>query len=154
MNTNNIRIGDGFGRFVKRAGAKSSAMVSLFLILSFNYCIAQPDKDYQYITKTIIGNRVTNRMLIDSVTKTRFILDTTQIYVEAIDKDGNLLWRTDPWKDSKSKSFKVLRPVIILFRIKNNVLTGNKNAIVIYYNSSLEGYLDEKTGAFTFLGQD
>jgi hypothetical protein len=92
--------------------------------------------------------------LIDSSSGERFYLDTSLIYVSAFDKSGNLIWKTDPWKDNNLGEYRVKRPKIRYFGFERDKRTDNIEVIGISYNNSQFGYLDKLTGKFTFLGQD
>ena len=108
----------------------------------------------QYITHATLKNNLKNYTLVDSISGTMFVLDSTQIYVTAIDKGGKELWRTDPWKDNKLEEYRVKRPKIILFNFANNKWTDNKEVIWIVYNNTQFGILDKSNGKFTWFGQD
>ena len=122
----------------------------LMFLLSINICEGQTE----YIGRAMLDNNIKNFTLIDTISETKFILDTTQIYVTAIDKNGNQLWRTDPCKDNNIREYRVKRPIIILFRFANNEWTDNKEVIWIVYNNTQFGIIDKSTGKFTWFGQD
>jgi len=85
----------------------------------------------------------------------KFILDTLHIYVEAIDENGNRLWKTDPWSDAKLPVYRqIKRPQIVTFWLRNDSTTNNKEVVAIMYDNSQTGFIDERTGKFTFFGQD
>jgi hypothetical protein len=92
--------------------------------------------------------------LIDNSSGERFYLDTSLIYVSAFDKSGNLIWKTDPWKDNNLMEYRVKRPRIDYFKFEKNKWTDSIEVIGIGYNNSQFGYLDKLTGRFTFQGQD
>jgi hypothetical protein len=119
----------------------------------------------QYIGRYTLDNDIENFTLIDITSETKFILDFTQIYVTAIDKDGNQLWRTDPWKDNNLMEYRVKRPIIVFFHFttmeEKMVLNAprlmpflNKEVIWIIYNNTQFGIIDKLTGEFIFFGQD
>lgn len=98
---------------------------------------------------------VKKRVLKDSATKTKFILDKDQIYVTAVDSNGKQLWKTDPWKDNKVMVYRIKRPIIITFTLtKDPAWTKNVEVIWIGYDNSQFGALDKQTGKFTFYGQE
>ena len=99
-------------------------------------------------------NGVKKFLLIDSTTKTKFILDSTQIYITAIDSNGKQLWRTDPWKDNKLMVYRIKRPIIVHFRLGYSAWSGKTQIIGIRYDNSQFGFIDKLTGKFTWLGQD
>ena len=92
--------------------------------------------------------------LIDNSSGSRFYLDTALINVCAFDKTGNLIWKTDPWKDNNLMEYRVKRPKIDYFKFEKNKWTDSIEVIGIEYNNSQFGYLDKLTGRFTFQGQD
>ena len=122
----------------------------LLFLLSIIFCVGQT----QYIGEYILDTNIENFTLFDTTSETRFILDSTQIYVTAIDKDGNQLWRIDPWKDNNLKEYRVERPIIVVFYFANNKFTGNKEVIWIVYNNTQFGIIDKLTGEFEYFGQD
>ncbi len=92
--------------------------------------------------------------LIDTITAMEFILDTSRVYISAIDAKGKLLWKTDPWKDNRLDEYRIKRPIISSFYFANNQWTKNKEIIWIVYNNTQFGIVDKKTGTFTWFGQD
>jgi hypothetical protein len=94
------------------------------------------------------------KVLVDSLSGDRFILDTTQIIVTAINYKNDTLWSTDPWKDYKLPIYRVNRPKITYFILTKNEHTNNQEVIWIAYNNSQFGILNKKTGKFTWFGQD
>jgi hypothetical protein len=85
----------------------------------------------------------------------KFVLDTSHIYIEAIDENGSRLWKTDPWKDAKLPVYRMIkRPKIVTFYLLNDSTTSNREVIAIMYQSSQCGDIDLRTGKFTFFGQD
>jgi hypothetical protein len=93
--------------------------------------------------------------LVDSVTKNYFILDANHIYITAFDRTGKKLWKTDPYKDSNMGEYRTKRPLIVNFEFSSdNWCSGNTKVIWINYNNTQAGYIDLKTGKFSFCGQD
>jgi hypothetical protein len=92
--------------------------------------------------------------LSDDSTKTLFILDTSQVFIIALDSMGRQLWRTDPWKDNHIEMYRIQRPVIVKFFFANNEWTNNKEAIWIVYNNTQFGIVEKANGKFTWFGQD
>ena len=98
---------------------------------------------------------IKKKVLIDKRNKVSFIIGTTQTIIEARRKNGDLIWRTNPWNDNKLHAFMInLCPYIVIFDFENDERTNNKEAIMIGYNLTHFGYLDKKNGKFTFLGND
>ena len=92
--------------------------------------------------------------LVDDLTKTKFILDTTQIEITAIDITGKTLWTTDPRKDGNLETYRIAHPKIVYFKLEFDEHTAHKEVIKIAYNNSQFGIIDKATGKFTFHGQD
>jgi hypothetical protein len=126
------------------------ALVTLLLSCIFSVCLAQPATcDIQRIPN------IQNKLLIDKRTHYHFILDTTQTTIEARRKNGDLIWRTNPWKDNYIPfAAENHCPCIVIFQFANDWRTNNHEVIMISYNSTLCGYLDKQNGRFTLLGQD
>ena len=93
-------------------------------------------------------------ILEDSITGTRFILDSNHINIYALSKIGDTLWKTDPWKDNKLDTYRFTRPVIVYYKFANSVRTKNEEVIWIIYINTQFGIIDKKTGKFRFMGQD
>jgi hypothetical protein len=55
--------------------------------------------------------------LIDSISGNVFLLDTTHITISAFAKNGTIVWKTDPWKDSNLAIYRTARPVIVYFAL-------------------------------------
>ena len=141
-------------RFV-RAFMKNYAVLLAVLLLSTNICFGQ--KVVEYIAHGTYENNLKILTLQDFVTKTKFILDSAQITITAVDINGKQLWLTDPWKDNKLKIYRVDRPIIVSFYLGKagwNSSDPKKEVIWIGYNNTQFGTLDKCTGKFTFLGQD
>jgi hypothetical protein len=98
--------------------------------------------------------RVQNRKITDTSSGITFVLDSVQIYIEAKDKSGKLLWRSDPWKDNNLSKYRTSRPIIINFTMAKNKKSHYKSAIFISYDNTQFGWLEEESGKFTYLGQD
>lgn len=118
--------------------------------LNVNFCVGQT----VYVGHAKLNNNLKNRTLVDSIDGTKFTIDTTQIYVTAIGKNGKQLWCTDPWKDTKLMEYRVKRPIIVQFDFANNKWTDNQNVIWIVYNNTQFGIIDKSTGKFKWFGQD
>ena len=107
-----------------------------------------------YTSRANLKNRIKNYTLTDSISGTTFVLDSTNIYITAFDKNGKQLWKTDPWKDNDLGIYRVQRPVIVHYSLANNDRTNKEEVIWITYQNTQFGYIDKKNGRFTFLGQD
>ncbi len=124
--------------------------ISTFTWFNLNFCVGQNE----YVGYSKLKNSLKSQTIIDTKTGTKFTLDSTQIFVDAFDKKGKLIWRTDPWKDKKLKEYRVKRPIIIQFKFANNKWTFHKKAIWIVYNNTQFGTINLLSGKFTWLGQD
>lgn len=145
-----------------------SVVLSIFISMLFLKGLAQSR------TTTVIydgqGNvvggshiRIPYRMpvtLTDSSSGKIFTLDSSHIIVCGIDKNGNVLWKTDPWKDNNIEIYRTARPVIVDFtlamtdeRFSRMVPTGTTVLWIVYINTQF-GFLDLKNGKFFFCGQD
>ena len=108
-----------------------------------------------YSSKKVSLNTVKKPLtLIDDSTKTKFILDTAQIVITAVDINGKTLWTTDPRKDGNIEPYRIARPVIVYFKLGFDKHNSNKEVIHIAYNNSQFGVIDKSTGRFTSYGQD
>ena len=125
------------------------SLLILGCLISFS-CFAQS----QYVGHATLKNKVKSEILVDSLTGVNFHLDSTHIYITAINPSGDTLWRTDPWKDNKLSKYRVKRPVIVYFNFGIDKRNDNKEIIWITYNNTQFGHLDKESGKFHFKGQD
>jgi hypothetical protein len=111
-------------------------------------------------------------VLTDSSTNFKFVLDSAHIYVTAYNSVGDILWKTDPWKDNNIKIYRTKRPIIVnmVFGVNPgysdedlqfDTNTGysdsakkGKKVIWIQYINTQAGFIDLKTGAFHFMWQE
>jgi hypothetical protein len=106
-----------------------------------------------YIAHYIERDHIKSDTLTDINTGIKFIVDKERIFVKAIDKNGKQLWKKDPATDDKYSEYRVKRPVIVYFQIVKAPET-QANALLVRYNNSQFGCLDEKTGKELSGGQD
>jgi hypothetical protein len=130
-------------------------MKRLLFILSIHcfvisFCLAQ----VTYMGHFRLKNDLKNHILLDRQIKTKFILDSVQVYISAMDSTGKEAWQTDPWKDNNIKVYRVKRPIIIYFDFGKDIRDSTREVIRITYNNSQFGFIDKQTGTFRLLGQD
>lgn len=106
---------------------------------------------YTYTGHHTLKDQIKIDTIIDKTNGNKFILDKERIYIKALDKEGKLLWKTDPSVDNKIEEYRVKRPVIIYFAFD---LDNGKEVIWITYNNTQFGTLNKENGAFDFHGQD
>lgn len=135
---------------IRRDWVKATIAMMLLLRVS-EYSIAQNVDPLKYFN--ILDDKLP-RTIIDPKTQVKFTLDSSHIYVEARDKNGRALWKTDAWKDNKLPAYRFERPLIIDFSLSNDKHTNFQDAIVVEYESTQTGYLNIHTGRFRFIGQD
>lgn len=98
-------------------------------------------------------------VLIEPITNTKFYLDSTHVYITAINAKGDTLWRTDPWKDSNTHVYRTDRPIIVnwyfthLDREYSNEHAGELIIWLVYINTQF-GVLSLLDGKYYFYGQD
>jgi hypothetical protein len=127
-------------------------LLTFVLTLLTSLCFGQETK--QYVTNFTLRDRVKKDTLVDHDLKMTFILDSTRIYISALDHADNLVWRTDPWTDNKLDEYRVRRPVIVFYQFRKNEHTYGKEKIWITYSNTQFGTVDKLTGKFRWLGQD
>lgn len=108
----------------------------------------------QYVSHATLRVTHSADTLTDGFSSTKFIVDTSRIFVTALDGNGKLLWRTDPWKNNNLPAYRVKRPLIVDFYFAKNEWTESKEVIWIIYNNTQFGIIDKKTGNFKWFGQD
>lgn len=126
----------------------------LLFLFGAQFCSAQSDSMTTYIAHATIGPNGPLKILHDSTSRITFMVDTARVNITAVDAHKRILWRTDPWKDNMLDRYRVDRPIIVRFYFVNEKRTHNQNKILIVYNNTQCGFVDLKTGKFTFLGQD
>jgi hypothetical protein len=127
--------------------------IALLTIVIFALLLPTISKAQSYIAHYTYPDKIKKDTLTDTINNIKFIVDKERIYITAIDKSGKQLWKTDPAVDSKLEEYRVKRPTIVYFKLVLDK-SGKNIAIEIAYNNSQSGYLDEKSGKFTFIGQD
>ncbi len=125
------------------------ALLLVLWCLSSYYCSGQ-----QYVGHATLLVKSKTIILPDAATGNKFILDSTRIMITAFNPQGQQLWSTDAWQDNHLETYRVTRPVISYFALGKDKRTKGKEVIWITYNNTQFGFLDKKTGAFTWLGQD
>ena len=123
-----------------------TVLVSIFFLPCISY-------GQTYVAHYIERDHIKSDTLTDNNTGVKFIIDKDRIFVKAVDKTGNQLWKTDPATDNMLPEYRVKRPVIVSFQFQRKINSGAEE-IGIRYNNSQFGYLDKKTGKFQFAGQD
>ncbi len=132
-----------------------------FIFSLTSFCIfSQTTVIYNAKGKVVGGSHIKttpgkSMELVDSLTKNYYVLDSTHIYITAFDRTGKKIWKTDPYKDSHMEEYRTNRPIIVNFKFdSDNWCSGKTKVIWINYNNTQAGYLDLKTGKFSFCGQD
>jgi len=99
--------------------------------------------------------------ITDSTTYNYFVLDSTHTIIAAFSKTKQFIWKTDPRKDSSLPNYRHKNPTITYFQIgelgRNIDISKNKKGervLFVRYSNSQFGFLDLKTGKFSFEGQD
>jgi len=109
----------------------------------------------QYVSHYTEKDRIKVDTLIDNQSGDRFFIDKERIFITAIDKNGKLLWKTDPAIDNKLPKYRQDRPTVVYFAFGDDDRTKSKKKVIwLSYSNSKFGYLDKTTGKFTFEGQD
>ena len=96
-----------------------------------------------------------------SITINYFELDTTHTIITAFSKSNQIIWNTNPRQASSLPNYRHKNPTIRYFQIgelgRNLYGSINKKGervLFISYSNSQFGFLDLKTGTFTYEGQD
>ncbi|MBX0292399.1 hypothetical protein K3G63_18270 [Hymenobacter sp. HSC-4F20] len=137
-------------------------LLLLIYLIYVNICKAQ---SRQYVAHATLNGKPKQLFLIDKKDGTKYILDSTRVYITAIGSNGKVKWKTDPHKQSKTQMYRVVRPIIVSFNFERciycNILKKkiegfdkNEEVISITYNNTQFGYVNKKNGAFFYLGQD
>lgn len=85
-----------------------------------------------------------------------FYVETDGRHVTALDSDGKILWCRNPFVEARLKPYRTPRPVIRLIGQSTKGTTDQmeEKFISVAFDSSQFGFMDIKTGDFTFSGQD
>lgn len=117
---------------------------------SYNFSEKYPNYQADYVYE-----------IIDKKSGMKFIVDSTEIYISAYNKKGNLIWKRDPWKEEELMLYRHNRPIIVEFSFDNIPSTStskkwlpSKEVIWIRYSNSQMGWLDKITGEYFHFGQD
>lgn len=89
--------------------------------------------------------------LLDKQSENQYIIDKDRKTITAIDKKRNILWKTNPYKDSFLDEYRVKNPFIIKFKF---IIINNKEVIYITYNNSVFGFILKTNGKFYWEGRD
>jgi hypothetical protein len=89
--------------------------------------------------------------LLDKQSENKYIIDKDRKTITAIDKKRNILWKTNPYKDSFLDEYRVKNPFIIKFKF---LIINNKEVIYITYNNSVFGFILKTNGKFYWEGRD
>lgn len=133
----------------------------LLLLVLFPLGLIPASCQGQQIAHATIDARPPKSTLVDPKSGTRFILDSSRVYITAVAKNGKQLWKNDPWKAEKLEVYRVQRPVIVYFSLGKSELKDaegkfrvGQEVIHITYSNTMFGMLDKATGKFFYLGQD
>jgi hypothetical protein len=127
-------------------------IISAFcLIFISNVSVAQIDTSVRY---TYIPADHQARIITDRKNHVKYVLDTSHIYIEAVAKNGNRIWRTDPWKDSKWVQTLAERAIIINLRLENDSSTHFMDVLIVGYDNRGGAAIDTKTGKIISIAQD
>jgi len=128
----------------------AKALLLVLCCFSSYFCFGQQ----QYVGHHTLDTEFKAITLTDAATGNQFILDSMRIMVTAFNPQGKQLWRTDAWKDNHLEAYRVKRPVISYFAFGKDTRDEKTEVIWLTYNNTQFGFLDKKTGAFSWLGQD
>ena len=100
-------------------------------------------------------------IIIDSITNNYYVLDSTHTIITAYNSSKQIIWKTNPRKVNHLSEYRHQNPVIIYYKIgklPDNIYGSlskkGEKVIFISYSNSQFGFLDLKTGKFTYEGQD
>ncbi len=94
-------------------------------------------------------------LIIDSLTKNFYILDSSHSSITAYKSMKNVMWEINPYKKGGVNNYRHKNPTIWHLNIepKNRDGSGERVLHVSYTNSQF-GYIDLKSGEFHYQGQD
>lgn len=108
----------------------------------------------QYVSHYTEKDRIEIDTLLDKRSGNKFIIDKQRIFIMAIDKNGKLLWKTDPAIDNELEKYRTDRPTVINFSFGDDRTKRKKEVIWLLYSNTQFGYLNKADGKFFFYGQD
>ena len=117
--------------FMRANRFKAAIHLSLFLFIS-NYSIAQTDTPASYIR---FPDDHQARIITDRRNYVKYVLDASHIYIEAVTQNGNRIWKTDPWKNSKWARTLDERQIVIIFVLKNDSSTHSTDVLAVNYDN-------------------
>lgn len=90
-----------------------------------------------------------------------FLVESDGRHITATSSDGKKLWHRDPFTDAHLEFYRTTNPQIVFISSKcpqwiEDLMAhkGITNFVEIEFNSTQFGTIEEKTGKFTWLGQD
>ncbi len=128
---------------------KTIIIVTCFLLLNFKFI-----KQSNHSVKQQHQEFILKDTLFDKYNGNIYVLDKKRIFITAYDKNGKVIWRTDPVKDAFIRKYRTDRPIIVSFEFGTESVNQKSEAIWIRYNNSQFGYLLKKNGKFRCQGQD
>jgi len=109
-------------------------------------------------TKSKEGKQV---IIVDSITNNYYVLDATHTIITAYNNSKHIIWKTNPRKKNHLSEYRHPNPVITYYQIGKfpdnmygSINNKGEKVIFISYSNSQFGFLDMKTGKFTYEGQD
>jgi hypothetical protein len=129
------------------------------------WCVESPastNTQTGYVYQPVLNQDfVVPKVLVDPRTKISYFLDSDGRHISAIDPAAKLLWRADPFVDSKLESYRNSHPIILDFQFvddswwKIHSYLGRADGFLyIAFNSSQFGVVRKSNGRFIFFGQD
>ncbi len=112
---------------------------------------------YDSRTKSKEGKAIT---IIDSVSNNYYVLDPSHTFITAYNNSNKIIWKTDPHKDNSLEYYRHKNPVIVYFKFgeihEDNFYKYKKGerVLCISYSNSQFGFLNLKTGKFSYEGRD
>ena len=106
------------------------------------------------VTSFAQRNPTVSLTLTDKALGYTFKLDKQRISISAYDKTGKLIWKANPMADYKPGKYDTKHPKIWYFAFGPDATNKKNEVICIQYGEGPFGFLDKKTGKFTYGGSD
>jgi hypothetical protein len=141
---------------------KWRVLAALLLVCSFLPLPASTNTEFGYVYQPILNQDfIVPMVLVDRLTKISYFLDSDGRHITAIDPAGKLLWRADPFVDSKLDSYRYSHPIILDFEFVDkswwkihSYLGRADEFLYVGFNSTQFGVVRKSSGKFVFFGQD
>lgn len=122
-------------------------MILYFILINYIFSINVFELNFEKFQNTTVKIDT----LYDKSNGNIYFIDKSRTVITASDKNGKIIWKTNPYKDAFLPKYRYVRTYIVYFELGNK---ENKEVIFISYHNSMSGFLVKATGKFYWTGND